>query len=69
MRMLEQLHGARDEARNSLRIAITNNMPGGETYDVTLCKNPGDERFEIERLFWGNCFLQKASTDLVCLER
>ena len=69
MRMLEQRHGARDEARNSLQIAVTNNMPGGEKYDVTLCMNPGAEHFDIERLFRGDCFLQKASTDLVCLER
>lgn len=69
MRTLEQLHGAHDAACNSLHITITNNMPGGETYDVNLCKNPGAEHFEIERIFRGNRNLQNAAIDLVCLER
>ena len=69
MRMLEQCHGPHDAAQSSLQITITDNMPGGEAYDVTVCKKPGADHFEIERMFRAYRFLQKASTDLVCLER
>ena len=66
--MLERRHGTHDAAHNSLQIAIADNTPGGEVYDVILCKEPGDDHFKIEEMFRGNCNLQKASSDFMCLE-
>ena len=66
---LGRRYQAHDSAHNDLQITISEARPGREKYNVDVSKDPGAAHFHPDTMYRLNRYLQKATADLVCLER